>query len=146
VATYTLGRAIHRPKLALVGADLIRAQVLGQTLTQAVKMSVNRTRPDGTTLSFPSGHTSASFATATVLQRHFGWKVGAPAYAAATWVAASRVQMKRHFVSDVVFGASVGILAGRTVTVGRGSARFEVAPMPVPGGGIGLSLTHIPRR
>mgnify|MGYP002382179598 CR=1 FL=1 len=55
-----------------------------------------------------------AFATASVLQADLGWKAGLPAYAVATWVAASRVQTKRHYVSDVVAGAAVGILAGRS--------------------------------
>ena len=84
---------------------------------------------DGTEFSFPSGHSAATFASATVLQRHFGWKVGVPAFAVASYVAASRVQEKRHFLSDVAFGATLGIIAGRTVTVGRGEARFAVSPM-----------------
>ena len=113
---------------------------MAQTLTSAVKLSVRRARPDGTQYSFPSGHTSVSFATATVLQRHLGWKAGVPAYALATYVAASRVQDKRHFLSDVAFGAAIGIVAGRTVTLGRGEHRVTMAPAATPGGG-GLSLT-----
>jgi membrane-associated phospholipid phosphatase len=113
----------------------LRAQFVTQALTAAVKMSARRQRPDGTMYSFPSGHSSVSFATATVLHRHFGWKVGAPAYAFATYVAASRVQDRRHFLSDVAFGAALGIAVGRTVTIGRGDAQFAVSPMAVPGGG-----------
>jgi hypothetical protein len=77
-----------------------------------------------------------------VLQRHFGWKVGAPAYGVAAYVAASRVEMKRHYLSDVAFGAALGIVAGRTVTVGR-THRFMVTPLPAAsgtGGGVGLTL------
>jgi hypothetical protein len=40
--------------------------------------------------------------------------------------------MKRHFLSDVAFGATIGVVAGRTVTVGRGRARFAVAPTMSP--------------
>jgi membrane-associated phospholipid phosphatase len=134
LATYTAGRISGSPRTASVGADLLRAQFLSQALTAGIKLSVRRTRPDGTQYSFPSGHSSVSFATATVLQRDLGWKVGVPAYAMATYVAASRVQDRRHFLSDVAFGAALGIAAGRTVTVGRGDARFAVAPAAVPGG------------
>jgi len=143
-ATYVVGRAIRKPRVAAVGADLVRAQILTQMTTQAIKFSAQRTRPDGTSLSFPSGHTSASFATATVLKSHFGWKAGIPAYAMATWVAASRVQKDRHYVSDVIAGATIGILAGKAVTVGRGRAKFAMSPMPAPsGGGVGVSFTRI---
>ena len=134
VATYAIGRLTNHPRTSAIGADLISAQILTQTTTMVVKMAAGRTRPDGTGFSFPSGHASTAFATATVLQRHLGWKAGIPAYAMATYVAASRIQVKRHFLSDVAFGAAVGIMAGRTVTIGRCDARFAIATAPIPGG------------
>jgi membrane-associated phospholipid phosphatase len=115
--TYGLARSLHKPCAARLGADLIQAQVISETLTFVLKESIRRQRPDGTNYSFPSGHATTAFASATVLQQHFGWKVGIPAYAVASYVAASRVQMKRHYLSDVAFGAALGIAAGRTVTV-----------------------------
>jgi membrane-associated phospholipid phosphatase len=142
LATYAVGRATGHTRIAELGADLVRAQIVSQTVTQAVKFSTHRTRPDGTSLSFPSGHTASSFATASVVHAHFGLKAAIPAYAMATWVAASRVQMKRHHVTDVIVGASVGLLAGRSVTFGHGSNRFALSPMVVPGGG-GISLVNI---
>jgi len=134
LGTYTIGRMTGSSTTARIGADLFRAQALSQVMTQAIKITARRTRPDGTSMSFPSGHTSATFASATVLQRHFGWKAGIPAYAVASFVAASRVEAQRHFLSDVAFGAVLGIVAGRSVTVGRGDARFSVAPAVTPGG------------
>ena len=141
-ATYVAGRATGSPRLAQVGAELVRAQFVAQGVTQTIKFSAPRTRPDGTAWSFPSGHTASSFATATVLQREFGWKAGIPAYVGAAWVGASRVQAQRHYLSDVVAGATVGILAGRAVTVGRGDNRFSLGPTVVPGG-IGFSFTRV---
>ena len=132
LATYAVGRVTRNRRVAGVGTDLIRAQLVAQTITAGIKLSARRHRPDGDEFSFPSGHSSVTFATATVLQRNFGWKAGVPAYALASYVAASRVQMKRHFFSDVAFGAAIGIVAGRTVTVGRGRARFAVAPTVSP--------------
>jgi membrane-associated phospholipid phosphatase len=134
VATYAFGRVASQSRIASLGADLIRAQIVTQSMTAAIKLSVGRTRPDGTEYSFPSGHSSVTFATATVLHQNFGWKVGAPAYGLATYVAASRVQDKRHFLSDVAFGAAIGIVGGRAVTVGRGDAKFAVSPAAAPGG------------
>ena len=144
LATYAVGRMANIPRAAIVGADLVRAQILSQAVTHAIKFSVRRTRPDGGNFSFPSGHTSTTFASATILQRHFGWKVGIPAYAMASYVAASRIQEKRHFLSDVAFGAAIGITAGRTVAIGRNSARFALGPMALPGGG-GVAFTWIGR-
>lgn len=135
VAVYALGHVTSNPTLARIGGDLIRAQIVAQTLTAAVKTAVGRTRPDGTQYSFPSGHAAVTFASATVLQRNLGLKAGIPAYAVATYVAASRIQEKRHFLSDVAFGAALGIAAGRTVTIGRGDHRFALSPAAVPGGG-----------
>ena len=142
LATYIIGRAMHKPRVASVGAYLLQAQLIAQGLTEAVKKGVGRRRPDGTGYSFPSGHASVTFATATVLQRDLGWKVGIPAYGLAAYVAASRVQVKRHFLSDVAFGAVIGIISGRVVTVGRGDRRFAVSPMALPGGG-GVSFAWV---
>ena len=133
--SYALGRATNSPRAATVGADLFRAELLTEATTQALKFTVRRTRPDGSSYSFPSGHTAVSFASATVLQHHFGWKVGIPAYGLAAYVAASRVQMKRHYLSDVAFSAALGVAAGRTITIGRGAGRFAVAPTAAPAGG-----------
>ncbi len=77
-----------------------------------------------------------------MLQRHFGWKAGVPAYVVATYVAGSRLQENRHYLSDVIFGATIGILAGRTVTVGRGSSRFHVVPLATTGG-VGVALVRV---
>ena len=134
IGTQVIGRATGSPRVSAIGSDLIRAQIVAQTMTHGIKLAVGRTRPDGTQFSFPSGHSASTFATATVLQRHLGWKAGVPAYAMATFVAASRVQVKRHYLSDVTLGAALGIIAGRSVTVGRGDARFALAPSALPGG------------
>jgi len=145
VATYVVGRTTHNPGVARLGADLVRAQMVNAVITQGVKLSVGRRRPDQGRYSFPSGHTSAAFATAAVLHRHYGWVAAAPAYALATFVAGSRVQENRHFLSDVVFGAGVGIVSGRTVGLGHGRARVALAPFAAPGGG-GVSFTLIGQR
>jgi len=140
LATYTIGRVTANETAARIGADLIRAQLVTQTITGTIKAAVGRTRPDGTQYSFPSGHAATTFASATVLQRNLGWKVGVPAYVVASYVAASRIQVRRHFLSDVTFGAALGIAAGRTVTIGRGTHRFALAPAAVPGGA-GVTFT-----
>jgi membrane-associated phospholipid phosphatase len=144
-ATYSIGRMTGHPKIATIGADLVRAQFVSQAMTQTIKLSVGRTRPDGTSLSFPSGHSASAFATAAVLQRHLGWKAGIPAYGVAAYVAASRIQVQRHYLSDVAFGAAIGMIAGRTVTIGRGDARFAVAPAAARGGA-GVNFTWVGRK
>ena len=142
LATYAIGRATDVPKVTSLGASLFRAQFVSQTTVQTIKFAARRTRPDGTSLSFPSGHSASAFATASVLQGELGWKVGAPAYGAAAWVAASRMHAKRHYLSDVVAGAAIGIMAGRSVTLGKGQMKFAMSPAPVPRG-IALNFTKV---
>jgi membrane-associated phospholipid phosphatase len=144
-ATYAVGRATGNAKIAIVGADLARAQIISQATTQGIKYIAGRTRPDGTDRSFPSGHTSSAFATATVLQRHYGWKAGIPAYALASYVGASRLHANKHYLSDVAVGAALGIIAGRTVTFGIGSTKFALAPMAAKGG-VGISFTKVAKK
>lgn len=133
-ATYFIGRTRQSGRMTTVGAELVRAQLLSEGLTIGIKEAVRRNRPQGSGFAFPSGHTTVSFASATVLQQNFGWRVGGPAYAVASFVALSRVQMKRHYLSDVAFGAALGIAAGRTVAFGP-SRRIVMTPTVVDGGG-----------
>jgi membrane-associated phospholipid phosphatase len=140
-ATFAIGKFTNNQKVTAVGGDLVRAQLVAQTVSYGLKYTVQRTRPDGTSYSFPSGHAATTFASATVLQRHFGWKAGVPAYAVASLVATSRIRDNRHYLSDVVFGATIGMVAGRTVTIGRGDTRFALTPMATSGGaGVGFTL------
>jgi hypothetical protein len=76
---------------------------------------------------------SAAFATATNLDGHFGWNVSIPAHLAVTYVATSRLHENRYNVSDVVFGAAVGIAAGR-VTLRHDRSRVLVQPVATIGG------------
>jgi len=140
IAVYGLGRAFGHSCAATVGADLIQAQLMSEGLTFIVKEATRRSRPEGSGFSFPSGHTTISFASATVLKRHFGWKVGLPAYAVATYVAASRVEMKKHYLSDVTFGAVLGITAGRTISIGNGRQLFVTPIASEWGPGMGVTL------
>jgi len=128
--------------LAHLGLDLLRAQIVTQTITYGLKVATQRERPDGSDgYSFPSGHASTTFASATVLQRHLGLKAAVPTYAIATYVAASRLYENRHHLSDVAFGATVGLIAGRTVTR-HGRHNYAMVPMVVPGG-MGVAVTRV---
>ena len=74
-----------------------------------------------------------TFAAAAVIERHLGWKRSLLAYAIAGYVSASRLHDNRHYLSDVVFGAAVGQIAGRTVTL-HGREHWTLGPSIVPGG------------
>ena len=140
---YGLGKVIHNDKLATVGRDVIRAQILSQAIVQTVKVSVRRERPDASNnLSFPSGHSASAFATATVLQRHYGWKAGVPAYAFGSYVALARMAWNRHHATDVVMGAGLGIASARTVTMNVGGSKFNLGVQP-QAGGASINFTKI---
>lgn len=117
LATYAIGALSHHDRMAHLGSDLIRAQALNGVLTWGLKAPFDRTRPNGGSRSFPSGHTSAAFASAAVVESNFGWRAGAAAYAAAGFIGWTRVRDDQHWLSDVVAGAAIGTIAGRTVTI-----------------------------
>jgi membrane-associated phospholipid phosphatase len=127
--------------------DEIEAGLLAEGFTQALKVAVRRDRPrqvDGNqsgTYSFPSGHATITFAAATVLQQHLGYKAAIPTYLVSGYVAMSRLHDNRHYASDVAFGAAMGILIGRSVTWhGR---NFYASPMLLPdGGGLQIAAVH----
>jgi hypothetical protein len=134
LTVYIVGRTRHADKASHLGMDLLRAQIVTSAVTTALKYSTRRERPDGSNQhSFPSGHASITFATATVLERHLGWRSSVLGYTVASYVAASRLHDNRHYLSDVVFGAAVGAIGGRTVTE-HGRNVWTFAPVPVPGG------------
>jgi membrane-associated phospholipid phosphatase len=131
---YGVGKLANKPQVIHVGSDLIRAQALNGLMTVSLKIAVDRTRPDGGQHAFPSGHTSATFASASTLHAHYGWRVGVPAYAVAGFVAWTRARDGKHWLSDVAFGSAIGIVAGRTVAARHGPGRLTITPAPTKGG------------
>jgi membrane-associated phospholipid phosphatase len=84
---------------------------LTEGVTYGLKYAVNERRPNGGTQSFPSGHASGAFCGAEFLRKRYGWKYGIPAYAAASFVAFTRVEAREHYPHDVIAGAAVGIIS-----------------------------------
>lgn len=85
-------------------------------LVNGIKYTASEMRPDGSTRnSWPSGHTATAFLAATILHKEYGltrspwYSVGAYTLATATGV--MRVLNNRHWVSDVLSGAGIGILS-----------------------------------
>ena len=83
------------------------------TLTYILKYTFNKPRPESAAdgHAFPSGHTASAFSGASFIQRRYGWKYGASAYALAGFVAYSRLEGEndRHDVWDALGGMVVGI-------------------------------------
>ena len=148
VGLYVIGRFVlphaedapRTNKVSHLGFDLVRGLIVSETVTYGIKIAVRRDRPTGECCSFPSGHSAAIFATASVLERHLGYRNAWPTLLIATYVAMSRLHDNRHFLSDVVFGSAVGISTGWTVVGRHGRSQFALTPMPIPGGmGVALS-------
>jgi hypothetical protein len=75
IGTYAFGRWRGQPKVAHVGMDLLQSDILTEMMVEPLKFSVRRLRPDGSNRqSFPSGHAAITFASATVIERHLGWR------------------------------------------------------------------------
>lgn len=95
------------------GQAHVEALAVTGILTSAIKFTARRERPDKSDpYSFPSGHTSTVFASATVLNEFYGWRVGVPLYLLAGLTAASRMADGRHWFSDTVAGATLGMTIG----------------------------------
>ena len=121
-------------KVSHLGFDLLQSLILTEALTQGIKIAVHRHRPTGECCAFPSGHSSATFATASVLERHLGYRGAWPTFAIAAYVATSRLHDNRHFLSDVLFGGALGIATGWTVVGRHGRSNYALMPVSVPGG------------
>lgn len=85
------------------------------SVVQSMKHTTNVTRPDGSdNHSFPSGHTATAFMTATMLTKEYGhispW-IGVGAYTFATSTGLMRIANNKHWLSDVLTGAGIGILS-----------------------------------
>lgn len=146
-ALFVAGRFAPQGRFSAMSYDFAQAMIVSGVYTGVLKYTVQRERPDGSnSLSFPSGHTSAAFSLANVATHHYGWKVGLPAYALATGIGLSRIEQDRHHLSDVVAGATLGFIVGRSVTRldGEAAAKKRVVslgPATDPHGqGVGLAL------
>lgn len=110
-------------------------------VTQLGKAVFDEERPDDSgNDSFPSGHTSLAFSSATTLYRRYGWQVGFPAYAVATLTGVARERARKHNWYDVVAGAALGTASSWYFTSAFDS-EVQVTPWVEPeGGGVVLLM------
>ena len=104
----------------------------------SIKYTAKEMRPDGSTAnSWPSGHTATAFVGATLLHKEYGmtrspW-FSVAGYGVATATGVMRVLNNRHWVSDVLSGAGIGIMSGELAYAlsdvlfkGRGLLRGDI--------------------
>ncbi len=148
LTAFAAGRFANDTRFRAATYDMGQAFVVTAAYTEILKRAASRTRPDlSNSKSFPSGHTSNAFALATVVSSHYGRKAGVAAYALAGLVGVSRIERDKHYLSDVVAGAALGVIVGRTATREdgeplRGRKRFSLGPSFAPsGGGVGVGFS-----
>ena len=90
------------------------SSILSDQVVTLLKHGTHQLRPDGSTYnSFPSGHTTTAFVGAEMMNQEFGWRspwYSVAGYTMATATGVLRVMNNRHWLSDVVTGAGIGIL------------------------------------
>ncbi len=148
LGTAAVGLLAHRPELLRLSVRTATAIGVVSVVVQGIKLTVGRSRPfqdpdfDGTDLhpfsggstSFPSGHTAAAFALATTLGDAIGSTVvQGGLYVVAAGTGWARIAQQKHWASDVVAGAAIGILAaklaaGKVTFLGLAAPRVLVTP------------------
>ena len=97
-------------------ASSLASYAVMATFVNSIKYTASELRPDGSTRnSWPSGHTATAFVGATILHKEYGltrspW-YSIAGYTVATATGVMRVLNNRHWISDVLSGAGIGILS-----------------------------------
>jgi len=118
------------------------ALVSSSGIVTLTKYVTNRSRPEGmsprSNSSFPSGHAAGAAAAAYLVSRRHG-RLGAVAWFLALWVMLSRIYLGRHFPSDVLTGALLGLSGA----VAQGLFRNPLADPYLLGSASGASLAVV---
>lgn len=105
------GRSKNRWQVLVTDA---MAAAMMATVVNGMKYGINRTRPNGGRGSFPSGHTATAFMGATLLAHEYGHKsiwIPIAGYSVATATGVLRILNNKHYASDVLVGAAIGIVS-----------------------------------
>ncbi|HKG05942.1 MAG TPA: phosphatase PAP2 family protein [Pedobacter sp.] len=124
------------------GLYLLSEAIMGGTV-RGLKSWTQRLRPNGSASnSFPSGHTANAFASAEFLNQEYKdthpW-IGYAGYTIATATGILRMYNNKHWLSDVVAGAGLGIISTKIsylvypglkrVVIGKGSTNYTLVPV-----------------
>ena len=111
-------------------------------VTEGLKQAFPTLRPDGSdNKSFPSGHTSRSFAAAATLWQRQGKSIGIPAMIVAGMVGVARMKADKHRFGEVAAGAAIGLASGILITNKRSDAQTALVPWTDgKGGGISFAM------
>lgn len=146
---YGISHRYGNERLGETADSLFSALTLTGVTTLAIKGIANTDRPsdewNGGEYGFPSYHTASTFAIAAVLDDYYGPRVGLPAFAVAGLVGWSRIDERDHDLSDVLFGAALGYVIGKSVSGRqlRGDGRVRLLPYVHPTEGSGGLILDI---
>ena len=113
---YFASQYLGDTKLYETSKTMLSALSINGAFTLLLKAAARTHSPNGDPAGWPSGHTSSSFAFATVLNESYGPWVGVPAFLFAGFVGYERVDARNHDFSDVVSGALIGYAIGYAVS------------------------------
>lgn len=115
VAVLSSGLQYYFDERSYVYQSHLRGLAYGGIAIYTLKTAFARPRPGNSDnhQSFPSGHSSIAFMSATHLSYAYGWKAAVIAYPIAAFVGASRLADDVHWYSDTVAGAFLGFIVGR---------------------------------
>lgn len=119
LAWYYIGYQAQDYRTYSVGKTLISAYLINGASTLTLRLATNAHGPGDARYNWPSGHTSCTFTLAAVLDHSYGPVVGVPMYVFAGWVGFERIDDRQHKLSDVVFGAVLGLVVGHSVAAGH---------------------------
>jgi len=137
VGSVAAGSLTGSEGLVHFGGDRGRSFVSSGLICLGVKVLVNRPRPSGGPYSFPSGHTTTAFSTVPIAWHHAGWLAGVGAGAIATLTGLGRLEESKHYTSDIIVGAALGLVVGRAVIAQRRKAEW-LDHLAVTGDSVGL--------
>ena len=141
---YAASIQVEDAKLYTCTKSVFDALVINQVWTTVFKASAGSTRtPNGERWGWPSGHTSSTICIAAAVEEHYGFWWGLPWYAATALTAWGRLDDGEHDLSDIVFGAALGYVIGKSVARGHRLEVLgcEVLPYTDPTrGGVGVAM------
>ena len=106
-------------KMYRVSKTLFNALIINDVSTVLLKTAACTDSPNDEHYAWPSGHMSSTVCLAAVLDKYYGHKVGIPLYLMSGFVGLERMDDREHFFSDIVFGAALGYVIGKTVADGH---------------------------
>jgi membrane-associated phospholipid phosphatase len=110
-------KSVH--KIQDMAIMYLLSNLLETGVVYTMKTMSSRMRPDGTSNnSFPSGHTATAFVAAEFLHQEYGYKsawISVGGYTVAILTGAGRIFNNKHWFSDVVAGAGIGILSVKAI-------------------------------